>query len=573
MDDLRYQVDLLTALNQKLNSDERMFKLILDTSHRAFLYINYVTNTVTTIGRWDSFFDFNISEATELSRVIDSFKEEDQGELRRLLFIEKEGKKEQKLDLMLKDEHTWTSVSVSVQFDDEGNLTDKVIAFGDITKEKTHQEELTYMAYYDFLTGLYNRNYFITKLKEYVEHAQRDNAVVSVMLFDIDDFHKISDSRGIVTGDEIIQNLGIFIHELTEPNIIASRFDSDIFCIAIYDPCGHRSVDTVYRSVKEFLSHPIKLTDMTDVSVSVSVGVAEFPEASENALSLINCAEIVMLKAKDEGKDNIKFFDSGILNNFLRDVDIENKLKEAVFSSHFFMNYQPQFFTNSRKLRGVEALIRWKDKDGVMISPSVFIPLAEKNGTIIPIGDFVLDECIRTFVEWEKKFGYDMILSINISSIQYSRNDFVPKVISTVSKYGMNPEKLELEITESVLINDFKLVTSKMHELRDFGIRVSLDDFGTGFSSLSYLRGLPINTLKIDKSFIDNVTIDDSARIITEAIVSMAKKLGYETVAEGVESKEQLDYLSLISCDLIQGYLLGKPVSKEEIEELLLRII
>lgn len=573
MDDLRYQVDLLTAINQKFTANERMYKLICDTSHRAFLYINYTNNTVVTLGRWDTFFDFTINEATELGRILDAFKEESQGELWRLLFIEKEGKKEQSLDVLHNDEHTWVKIAASVYFDENNCLTDKIITFTDVTKEKIHKEELSYMAYYDFLTGLYNRNYFITKLKEFVEMAERDNAVVSVMLLDIDDFHKISDSRGIVTGDEIIQNLGLYIHDLTEPNVIASRFDSDIFCIAIYDPCGHRSVDTIYRSVKEFLSRPIKLTDMSDVSVSVSVGVAEYPEASDNPLSLINCAEIVMLKAKDEGKDNIKFFDSGILTNFLREVDIENKLKEAVFSTNFYMNYQPQFFVTSRRLRGVEALIRWKDKDGTMISPSVFIPLAERNGTIIPIGDFVLDECIRTFMEWQKKYSYNLILSINISSIQYARADFVPKIISTVNKYGMDPSNLELEITESVLINDFKLVISKMHELRDFGIKVSLDDFGTGFSSLSYLRGLPINTLKIDKSFVDNLITDDASRIITESIISMAKKLGYETVAEGVETKEQMDYLESVSCDLIQGYYLGKPLSAKELEEILLRII
>lgn len=573
MDDLRYQVDLLTAVNQKLKTSERMYKLICETSHRAFLYICHATNTVETLGRWDSFFDFEINEAAELPRILEVFSEKDQGELRRLLFIEKEGKNEQTLDVHLKDDVTWVQVHVTVHHDAGGNVTDKILSFSDITREKDHQEELSYMAYYDFMTNLYNRNYFITKLKGFVERASKENTVVSVMLVDIDDFHKISDSRGIVTGDEIIQSLGLFIHDLTEQNVIASRFDSDIFCIAIYDPCGHRSVDTVYRSIKEFLSHPIKLTDLTDVSVNVSVGVAEYPEASENALQLINCAEIVMLKAKTSGKDTIKFFDAGILNNFLHDVAIENKLKEAVFSSNFFMNYQPEFHASNRKLRGVEALLRWQDKDGTLISPSEFIPLAERNGTIIPIGDFVLDESIRTFMEWKKKFNFNMILSINISSVQYTRPDFVQKVMAVVNRYGMDPEELELEITESVLIDDFKQVITKMHELRDFGISVSLDDFGTGFSSLSYLRGLPINTLKIDKSFIDSVLSDESSRIITETVISMAKKLGFRTVAEGVETKEQYEYLSSSDCDLIQGYYLGKPMSKEDIEEILLRII
>lgn len=573
MEDLRYQVDLLTALNQKLKSNERMYKLICDTSNRAFIYINYINNFVQTVGKWDSFFDFSINEAADLPLILSKFSEENQSELRRLLYIEKEGKNFQELDLKLNDDKTWLRVEVSVEVDETGLPSDKLIAFSDVTKIKIHQDELTFMAYYDYLTNLYNRNYFITKLKEFVDKAKEENSIVSVMLLDIDDFHKISDSRGILTGDEILQNLGLYIHDLIEPNVIASRFDSDIFCIAIYDPCGHRSVETVYRSIKEYLNHPIRLTDMTEVSITVSVGVSEFPESSENPLSLINCAEIVMLKAKEAGKDNIKFFDTGILNSFLKDVDIDNKLKDAVRNLNFYMNFQPQFYAESNKLRGVEALIRWKDKDGAFISPADFIPIAEKNGTIIQIGDFVLDASIGTFMEWKKRFNYNMFLSINISSIQYSRPDFVPKVMACVNKFGMDPNELELEITESVLIDDFKAVVNKMEELRDYGIKVSLDDFGTGFSSLSYLRGLPIDTLKIDKSFIDNITDDPAAKVIIETIVTMSKKLGFETVAEGVETKDQLDYLKSVSCDLIQGFFLGKPADKNGIEELLLRTI
>lgn len=573
MDDLRYQVDLLNALNQKLKVNERMYKLICDTSHRAFLYINYSYGLVETIGRWDTFFDFSITDSSELLRITDAFEEEFSPELRRLLFIEREGKSAQKLEVKRKDSDLWFSVEVAVTFDENGAVSDKIIAFGDITKMKNRQDELTFMAYYDCLTNLYNRNYFISKLKEFVDKAEKENAIVSVLLIDVDDFHKVSDGRGILTGDEILQNIGLFLHDLCEPNVIGSHFNSDIFCLAIYDPCGHRSVETIYRSIKDYLANPIKLTDMTDVSVSVSVGVAEYPESTTNALSLINCAEIVMLKAKSAGKDNIKFFDSGILNAFLKEVAIDTKLKEAVRNYDFFMNYQPQFYSDGNRLRGVEALIRWKDRDGNLISPGVFIPIAEKNGTIIPIGDFVLENTIKTFMDWKLKFNYEMFLSVNISSIQYARPDFVPKIIAYVNKYGMDPGQLELEITESVLIDDFDLVISKMEELRDFGIKVSLDDFGTGFSSLSYLKGLPIDTLKIDKSFIDNVTFDEPSRIITESIITMAKKLGFETVAEGVETREQLDYLKSVSCDLIQGYYLGKPMSDREIEEILLRCI
>lgn len=574
MDDLRYQVDLLTALNQKLKAEERMYRLFFDTSMRAFLYINYENGTAETLGNFNKFFDFTINEAARLPELEDYFSEDSVENFRRLIFVEKEGKDRQALDLKLKDDKTWVCVDVSVFKNESGEPVEKIFSFTDVTKQKQHQEELSYMAYYDYATGLYNRNYFITKLKDFVDKAGERNAVVSVMLIDIDDFHHINDSKGLVTGDEVIQNLGLFIHDLTEENVIASRFDSDIFCLAIFDPCGHRSVDTIYRSIKEYLSKPMKLTDMTDESVTVSVGVAEYPESADNALTLINCAEIVMYKAKRQGRDSIKFFDTAILNSFLKEVSIENKLKEAVSGSGFFMNYQPQFNASNKRLRGVEALLRWKDSDGNLIGPAQFIPLAERNGTIFSIGDFVLNESIRQFMEWKKKFDLNVILCINISDLQFCKTDFVPKVMATLNKYGMNPELLELEVTESLLKGDFKQITDKMLELRDYGVRISLDNFGSGFSSLALLKGLPINTLKIDKSFIEGMLKDDASKVIVESVIDMAKKLGLLTVAEGVETGEQLECLSEhTGCDLIQGFYLSKPTDEAGIEELMLRIV
>ena len=571
MDDLRYQVDLLTAKNQKLLGNEKMYNMICEGSQSAFLYINYVTNSVKLAGCWDRFFDLKISDCSEVSRIADFFEEDDTLSLKNLLYIEKEGKSEAKGEFKLKDSTNWISVYVRVNCDDTGLPSEKLVSLKDVTASRSRRDELSYMAYYDMLTGLYNRNFFITKLKEFIEKADYDRTVVSVLLFDVDDFHKISDVRGIIAGDEVIQNLGIFIKDLAGPNIIASRFDSDLFCIAIYDPIGSRTVEKIYGAIKTYLDEPIRLTDRSEAKITVSVGVSEYPESAKDALQLINCAEIVMLKAKDSGKDTIKYFDTHILDDFLNDVEIESRLKEAVHDTNFFLNFQPQYSSEGKVLRGVEALVRWQDKDGNLIPPSVFIPIAEKNGMIVSIGDYVLEESIKAHASWKKKFGCSLILSINISSIQYNRPDFVSKVLSTVKKYNMDPEELELEITESVLIDDFRLVTSKMYELRDYGIKVSLDDFGTGFSSLSYLMGLPIDTLKIDKSFIDNINEDKAAKVITESIVSMSKRLGFKTVAEGVENNDQLDYLKGISCDLIQGFYLGKPMDSENIEELLLR--
>ena len=318
--------------------------------------------------------------------------------------------------------------------------------------------------------------------------------------------------------------------------------------MAIYDSCGDRSVEHIHKEIVKRTREPFYLVGGQILNITVSVGVAEYPEAATSALELINCAEIVMFKGKSMGKNRIQYFDTPILNDFLKNVELDSKLKEAVFDHNFILYYQPQYYAGNQKLRGMEALIRWKDGDGEMISPAKFIPIAEKNGTIIPIGNWVLEQSIRTFSEWRNRYGVPFVLSVNISALQYQKEDFVDLLLNIIRKYDVSPEEIELEITESILIDDFQAVTEKMQLLKEYGIRISLDDFGTGFSSLSYLKKLPINTLKIDKSF------------------------GFESIAEGVEEEQQYKYLRAIGCDIIQGYLFGKPLSQEEIEQLLQKI-
>lgn len=265
----------------------------------------------------------------------------------------------------------------------------------------------------------------------------------------------------------------------------------------------------------------------------------------------------------------LQYFDAPILENFLNSIDLENKLKRAVFNNDFHMYYQPQYYAGNRRLRGVEALIRWRDEDATMISPATFIPVAEKNGTIISIGKWVVEESIRQYAAWRKQFGFPFIISINISALQYKRADFADSIVGTLNRYNVRPSEVELEITESVLIDDFGAVYEKLKLLRNHGIRISLDDFGTGFSSLSYLKKLPIDTLKIDKSFIDTVLTDSVTRVITESIINMVKSLGFESIAEGVEDEQQYNYLHAIGCDVIQGYLFNRPLAPEELESML----
>ncbi len=569
MNKLEYQVDLLNAINQKLRKDEKMLRLICETSNSAFLYYNYEEEKVQTIANWDHFFDFTIQDIRDLTKLYDCVEEKYMIPLREVLFIEKQGMKSQSIEIRLKDNRICIEVEVNIVYDDNGQPTDKIIRFKDVTKFNAQNDELTYMAYYDILTGLYNRNYFVRLLGEFVRRAGEENEMVAVMFLDVDDFRKINDGMGIIVGDELVQLFGQYLIDLMGDNVVISHFNSDIYCIAIYGPYGARSVETIYQAIRERLKKPFKLTSGQEIFITVSVGVAEYPEAASNTLELINCAEIVMFKAKSKGKDKIQYFDGAILKDFLQNVSIETKLKEAVFAQNFMMHFQPQFRTTDRDLRGVEALIRWKDDTGDMISPAVFIPIAEKNGTIVPIGTWVIEESLKAYADWRRKYHYPLIMSINISAIQYKQPDFIEKLLQILEKYDISPYEIELEITESILIDDFTEITERLAILRDIGIKISLDDFGTGFSSLSYLKGLPVDTLKIDKSFIDTVITDENTRIITESIIYMVKKLGFETIAEGVETEEQFKYLNEISCDIIQGYYLGKPMPAADIEKLL----
>lgn len=555
--------------NEKLRREEKMLRLLCDTSSSAFIYYNFREDRVDTLGNWEHYFDFSISAMDDLNILYDRVEEQYKIPLKEGLFIEKQWRDRDSFEIKLKECRLCIEVEVNVVYDSEGKPTDKIIRFKDVTKLTSQKDELTYMAYYDMLTGLYNRNYFVRLLGEFLRRAEKETKKVAVMFMDFDDFRRVNDGMGIIAGDELVQLFGQYLSGLMSDYVVISHFSTDIYCIAIYDPCGARSVDTIYKVIREWLKKPFKMTDGQEVTMTVSVGVSEYPEASSGTLELINCAEIVMFKAKSRGKDKIQYFDGTILEEFLQTASIQNMLKEVVFEQNFTMYFQPQYYAKDGKFRGVEALIRWRDNKGVMISPAVFIPIAEKNGTIVPIGNWVIEKSVQTYAQWRDKYHYPLILSLNVSAVQCKKRGFIDCLLQILEKYDVSPDEIEIEVTETILIDDFDYISERLGELKKTGVRISLDDFGTGFSSLSYLKGLPIDTLKIDKTFVDTLLTDKNTKIITESIIYMVKRLGYETIAEGVETKEQFQYLKELECDMIQGYYMGRPMPAQGIADIL----
>ena len=570
-EDNSYQISLLSAMNTKLAKSEGILKNICDISESAFIYFDYEEKKPYVLGNWSHFFDFEPGKFLSVGQIVDLADDEFVEGIYRTLNLEKTGEEKSSFEFKMRDKNLYVNSNVNVLYDNAGIPVWKIIVFTDVTKYKNQNDELTYMAYYDSLTGLYNRNYFVLSLGEMVSKAEQNNAVVSILFIDVDDFRKVNDGMGILEGDEVVQSIGLSFKKMMDENLIISHFNSDIFCMAIYDPVGRRSVESIVDRIREIMRTPIKLVSGKEVTLTVSVGVAEYPESTNNYLELINLAEIVMLKAKNKGKNNVQYYDKPIIDEFIGNIEIEKKMSKALKNQNFVMYYQPQYDTNTRELRGVEALVRWCDEDGKLVSPETFIPIAEKNGSILLLGDWIIEECLSDLSRWKEKHNnmQDFLLSINVSSIQFKNKNFVKYLISIIKKYGISPTNIELEITESVFIDNMEEIIHKMKLLKDFGIRFSMDDFGTGFSSLSYLRELPIDTLKIDKSFIDDVVTDGSTRTIAESIIDLSKKLGFDTIAEGVEQEVQYSLLKNIGCENIQGFYLGKPMKFEEIDALL----
>ena len=569
MSNLQYQLDLLKAMNSKISESEHMYKLIVEQASLSFIYYSFEKDTYFSMGAFNKVFGFQVVNNNDLDRFFSFFDSSKESRIREIFFSERFSTNEESIDVLDSYGKRWFRIVCSKIYDENDTITDKVIKIIDITKDMSKNDELLYMAYYDSLTGIYNRNYFITLLDNFISRAKDNGEKVALLTIDIDSFKKVNDGLGMIIGDEFLQQFGSYLKTIADERVLVTHLSNDIFGIGIYNPYGDYSVDVFIEKIRKRLLEPFVMSMGMEVTVSVSFTIAEFPDAADSALDLINCGDIAMYKAKTLGNNQTVYFDAKMLEDFMNNVSLENKLSDAVINHKFEVYFQPQYHADTQKIRGLEALVRWKDDDKGFIPPSVFIPIAEKNGSIIPIGNYVLDRSIRQFSEWKKKFKHDFTMSINISAVQYKREDFVDNVINTIHKYDVDPKFIELEITESILIDDFELVTAKIEKLREFGIKISLDDFGTGYSSLSYLMRMPIDTLKIDKSFVDSVMVDNSTRIILDSILSMSHNMGFESVAEGVEDENQYNYLNAKGCNVIQGFYMGKPVPADDITKIL----
>lgn len=430
-----------------------------------------------------------------------------------------------------------------------------IVTFINVTSEKHYYRQLKTSLITDSLTGLPNRHGFVETFDIIADTARYENSIFALLVIDIDDLKNINDSTGVNEGDNLIIRVAKLLKKFARDNIHIFRYGDDEFAIII---SNLESVDSV-ATFTDIIYESFQIAN-----ISISGGISVFPEHSEQKNELIRFANMALHDSKKNGKNIFTTFNPNMQRELIQKLTLQTKMTSAILDSNFHLYYQPQFDITSRELRGFEALIRWEDEEIGSIPPSVFIPMAEETGLIIPIGNWVLNSAIRTLKEWQEKYNFKGIVSVNISPIQLKQENFVDTLFSILDKYKVDYNYLELEITEGVMINNMRATIEKLQSLRSMGLKVSLDDFGTGYSSLNYLQTLPLNTLKIDKTFIADITSNDGVQAnITSSIIKMVENMGLETIAEGVENEEQLDLLKGFNCNIVQGFFSGKPMSLE----------
>jgi diguanylate cyclase (GGDEF)-like protein/PAS domain S-box-containing protein len=439
----------------------------------------------------------------------------------------------------------------------------------DITDQKKAEEELKQKAFYDSLTGLPNRQLFHERLKHAIDNANRNTEPIGVLLLDIDEFKNVNDTRGHHAGDIVLQSIAGRISKCIRTSDTLARLGGDEFVIIVESPQDIDCLCLVADNIISDFMTPYVVED-SEFHLGVSVGIAVYPDAGKNPEVLLKNADLAMYESKKKGKNRYNIFTHVLDDLAQRRLTLDRDIRQALANDKFEVYYQPKVMLNDGRIYGMEALVRGKNDDGSIIPPGEFIPYAEANGLIIPIDLFVMKKACRQTAQWIKEgFGH-MTISVNISTKHFRKDNFVAQVNGILEETGLSPSCLELEVTETAMMKDFDQTISFLKKLRSMGIAFSLDDFGTGYSSLNYLHSLPIQTLKIDKSFIDHICDDSSSTLeLVKIIILLSKAMNIDVVAEGVETLDQQRVLQSLGCEQAQGYLFAKPLPHEQFRDLL----
>ena len=437
----------------------------------------------------------------------------------------------------------------------------------DISERKKAEERLTYLAHYDALTGLPNRNLFQEQLSLASGRAKRSGQMLALMFLDLDRFKEINDTLGHAAGDLLLKAIARLLKGSLRGIDSIARLGGDEFTIIVEDITDVDQVITIAEKVKAAFSDAIVI-DGRELFVTASIGIS-MDTGGLDVDALLQTAGIAMHLAKEEGRNTYEFYASEMNAGRVGRLDMEILLRRAVARQEFVLHYQPIMAVGEDRIVGVEALIRWNSPELGFVSPAQFIPLAEETGLIVPIGEWVLSTACLQAKAWQNQGIRPLTMSVNLSPRQFRQKNLVEMIAGVLEKTGLDASLLDLEITEGMIMHRADQAVAVLERLHKLGVRLSVDDFGTGYSSLSYLKRFPVQTLKIDRSFVNGLTADGDDGSIVTAIVAMAKSLKLEVIAEGVETPEQLAFLARLHCDKYQGYLFSRPIPANDCIRLL----
>jgi diguanylate cyclase (GGDEF)-like protein len=461
---------------------------------------------------------------------------------------------------------TITDINAIEDENDSSRIEYYLAILTDITQQKEAQRTLVQLANYDVLTGLVNRTLLLEKLKQAISYAKRRDTTLAVIFIDLDRFKPINDTFGHEAGDEVIKTIAQRLKTKLRENDIVSRLGGDEFVIVLEEVQDTKNVNNILTEVLELITRPIVLSTQS-VSVSASAGIALYPHDASDAESLLRNADVAMYSAKESGKNSFNYFTAAMNEKVLQDMLLQNKLKTALLEGQLKNYYQPIIDINTHQTAGFEMLMRWHDGEQA-IPPNIFIPIAEQIGLIVEMTMQAIERGLEDIASWYQE-GFEGYIAINLSAKQFSSRPDFEKIQILLARYSLPPSCLRFEITEGLLVDNNDKSLSYMHEMRELGFKISLDDFGTGYSSLRYLKDFPIDVLKIDKSFVDDIGVDRGTESIIKSTLIMTKMLKMDTVAEGIESKSQVDYFMKTNCQYLQGFYFSKPVCSEDCYELL----
>ncbi|GHA20906.1 putative bifunctional diguanylate cyclase/phosphodiesterase [Oceanisphaera arctica] len=445
-----------------------------------------------------------------------------------------------------------------------------VLVFQDISERKQSEQQLAYLAQYDPLTGLANRDMFLKLLHQALSRTDRHQHTLALLFLDLDRFKQVNDTLGHEAGDQLLKLAAQRLQSRIRDGDTISRLGGDEFTVILEEVDHSRGPAVVAQKLIDVLAEPFMIKGH-EVFIGTSIGIALYPNSADNAHALLKCADMAMYQAKACGRNNFQFFTSEMQHKVTQTLDLENRLRHALDRNEFFLTYQPQVDIASGRIIGLEALLRWQPEGQPLVLPGQFIAIAEETGLIVPIGEWVLRQACHQLHHWHQSglLAEEVSMSVNLSVRQLENKSLLSTLDSILKETGLKPSQLELEITESAVMKDPEVAVSVLRTINQLGIQVSLDDFGTGYSSLSYLKILPLDVLKIDRSFVNDIGGDPSHEAILQAIVTLSKNLNLRVVAEGVETEAQLTFLRKLHCHSIQGYFISKPKSAEQIEALL----